>query len=73
MLPKNAAIGNYYRFLTFPFIFFDKRNGKSTVYFKFNEQHPSLTVTQRNSRAVCTAVSWNPPQQGYNLSFNRLI
>ena len=61
MLPKNADIGNYYRFLTFPFIFFDKRNGKSTVYFKFNEQHPSLTVTQRNSRAVCAAVSWNPP------------
>lgn len=62
MLPKNAAIGNYYRFLTFPFVFFDKRNEKSTVYFKFNEQHPSLIVMQRNSRAVCAAVSCNPPQ-----------
>lgn len=54
MLPKNAAKGNFYRFLTFPFVFFDKRNGKSTVYFKFNEQHPSFTVMQREKSIAQT-------------------
>ena len=62
MLPKNAAKGNFYRFLTFPFVFFDKKPKTERVILKHKEQYPSFTVMQRNSRAVCAAVSWNPLQ-----------
>jgi hypothetical protein len=34
MLPKNAAKGNFYRFLTFPFVFFDKKPKTERDYFK---------------------------------------